>query len=75
MMVGMTKKKPENIEPEPEPKKRPPSRENYKYFYIPKKLAEEIEAIAGEEDRSGSYIVKKACEAFVAKRKAAKRKE
>lgn len=54
------------IDETPEPKKRPPSRENYKYFYIPRKLAEEIEAIAEKEDRSGSYMVKKAVEAFVA---------
>ncbi len=70
-MFSMAKKPTENSEP----KKRPPSRENYKYFYLPRKLAEEIETIAAEEDRSGSYMVKKACEEFVAKRKTVKRKD
>ncbi len=46
-----------------------------KYYYLPGKLAAQIEEIAKQEVRSGSYMVKKACEEFVAKRKTVKRKD
>lgn len=48
----------------PGPKQPYPSRANYKGVYIPKALAEELQIIADKQERSLSYIVKKACEAF-----------
>ncbi len=76
-MIDMARKKTSEkpVEETAPKKQRPPSRENYKYFYIPKDLAETIEAIAEEQDRSGSYMVKKACEAFVAEYRKKKQKE
>ncbi len=47
------------------PAKRPPSRDNYVYVYIPRALADQLQAIAAQQDRSLSYMAKKAVEHFI----------
>lgn len=79
MIQSMRKKKPKQ-KPESVPGEAPdeaapekpsyPSRDNYKGTYLPKKLYEELEQIATEDDRSVAYLVRKACEEFVARHKA-----
>jgi hypothetical protein len=60
--------------PKPERKRRKPSdpvphypsRDNYTSVTLAKAIADELRAIADAQDRSVSYIVRKACEAYIA---------
>lgn len=63
--VPMSKKKPMKTEDAPATSKLPPSRATYRYVYIPEKLAQELDKVAEEQDRSLSYLVKKAVEAYL----------
>ncbi len=47
------------------PAKRSPSRDTYTYVYIPNELAEKLKVIADQQDRSLSYMAKKAVEHFI----------
>lgn len=48
----------------PEKKHVAPSREGMRYVYLPKKLADEMQDFADTDDRSLSYMVRKACEEY-----------
>lgn len=63
-MLVMSKKK-EQPEEEADVAPRYPSRETYTSVTIPKKLAAQLRPIAKKMDRSLSYIVRKACEAYL----------
>lgn len=45
---------------------RPPSRDNYRYVYLPKEVADELEAFGKADDRSLSFMVKTAAKRYLA---------
>ena len=63
--MSMSKKKMTETGTKPDAKPLPPSRANYRYVYIPEVLAVQLDKIAEEQDRSLSYLVKKAVEAYL----------
>lgn len=56
MVATMAKRKP----PEEPPVKRYPSRDNIKYVALPLELWERLKGLADDEDRSVSWMVRKA---------------
>ena len=69
-MLVMAKGKQKPVKTETDsPPTSPPSRENYKGTYLPKKLYEQLEKIGKEEERSVAFLVRRAVEHFLEDRR------